>query len=200
MQPPFEPSSPDRHKVSPTSDSSTLDGDWTEQQQHMQEEILAGITIQHVPAQPQAENEPLTSTAVCCHASTQTSHSVTDSDTQTELMQLLSLATPTTTGPNRDTSPTSSRQLLATQAVPDTTLKDCFHKLAKERQYHYSTIRSKLEHMVTALSERRELADVTNMTQGLGASSRQRIHKEPNPTVPVENAGMGTWPRARCVH
>ncbi|XP_028261377.1 protein FAM83D [Parambassis ranga] len=197
VQPPCEPPSPDRHKVSPTSDSSTLDGDWTEQQ-HMQEEILAGSTIQHFPAQPQAENEPLTPTAVCCHASTQTSHSVTDSDTQTDLQltQLLSLITP-----NRDTSPTSSsRQLMATQAVPDTTLKDCFHKLAKERQYHYSTIRSKLEHMVTALSERRELADVTNMTQGLGASSRQRIHKEPNPTVPVENAGMGTWPRARCVH
>ncbi|XP_023134119.2 protein FAM83D [Amphiprion ocellaris] len=200
VQLPREPSSPDRHIAGPLSDSSTVKGDWMEQQ----EEILAGSTAQHLPAEKQA----VTSSAVSCHASTQTSRSVADGDTQTDLQltQHPSLVTPTSSLPNQDTSPSlaSSRQIWPTQAVPDTTLKDCFHKLTKERQYHYSTIRSKLEHMVTALSERRELADVTNMTQGLGARSRQRVHKdceqEPNPRLPVESAGMGTWPRARCVH
>uniref|UniRef100_A0A3Q3ISZ7 Scaffolding anchor of CK1 domain-containing protein n=1 Tax=Monopterus albus TaxID=43700 RepID=A0A3Q3ISZ7_MONAL len=98
----------------------------------------------------------------------------------------------------------TSWQISATQAAPDETLKDCFHKLSKERQYHYTTIRSKLEHIVSTLSQRQELADVTNMTQGLGAHSRHRVHKdceqEPNPRLLIENAGMGTWPRARCIH
>ncbi|XP_008291681.1 protein FAM83D [Stegastes partitus] len=204
VQPPPEPSSPDHHITSPLSDSSTVRGDWMEQQ----EEILAGSTTRHFPAEQQAEEQAVTSGAISCHASTQTSRSVADSDTQTDLQltQRLGPIAPTSSGPNQDTSPSfaSSGQISPTQAVPDTTLKDCFHKLTKERQYHYSTIRSKLEHMVTALSERRELADVTNMTQGLGARSRQRIHKdseqEPNPRLPVESAGMGTWPRARCVH
>ncbi|XP_053309563.1 protein FAM83D [Spea bombifrons] len=33
-------------------------------------------------------------------------------------------------------------------------LRDCFKKLTKDRQYHYSTIRSKLDHMVTILSRK----------------------------------------------
>ncbi|GLD62197.1 protein FAM83D [Lates japonicus] len=203
VQPACEPSTPDRHKTSPVSDSSTIGEDWTEQQ-HMQEEILAGSATQHFPP----EEEPPIPSTVSCHVSTQTNQSVADSDTQTDpqLTQHPDLIARTGRGPNQATSPSfaSSRQISATQAVPDITLKDCFHKLTNERQHHYSTIRSKLEHMVTALSQRRELADVTNMTQGLGTYSRQRAHKEreqePNPRLLVESAGMGTWPRARCVH
>lgn len=207
LQPPCEPSTPDRQKTSPVSDASTIGEDWTEQQ-HMQEEILAGSTTQRFPAEQLAKTEPVIPSIITFHASTQTSWSVTDSDTQTDLQpsQHPSLITLTSTAPNQTTSPSfaSSRQISLTQAASDDTLKDCFHKLSKERQYHYSNIRAKLEHIVTALSHRRELVDVTNMTHGLGAHSRQRVHKdceqEPNPRLLVESAGMGTWPRARCVH
>ncbi|XP_075952013.1 protein FAM83D [Anarhichas minor] len=204
VPPPCEPSTPDHPKTGPASDSSTIGEDWTEQQD-MQEDILAGSTTQRFPADQLAEKEPAT---VSCHAATQTSRSVTDSDTQTDLQltQRPDLIAPKSTALNQATSPsfTSPRQSSPTQAAPDAALKDSFHKLTKERHYHYSTIRSKLEHMVTALSQRRELADVTNMTHGPGYHSSQRVHKnceqEPNPRLLVESAGMGTWPRTRCVH
>ncbi|CAI5688794.1 protein FAM83D [Oreochromis niloticus] len=203
LQLPCDPASP--HKASPESDTSTLNDDWMERQ-HVQEEILAGSTTPHFSAEQQAEKE--TETPSTCHVSTQTKRSVTEAESQTDLQlpQHLSIITQISTGPSQDTSPhlVSSRQPVPTQAAPDTTLKDCFRKLTKERQHHYTTIRSKLEHMVTALSERRELVDVTNVTQGLGARGSQRIHKdcvqEPNPRMPADSAGTGTWPRARCVH
>lgn len=207
LQPPCEPLNPDCQKTSPVSDSSTIGEDWAEQQ-HIQEELLASGTTQCLPAEELTKKEPVTPSIISCHVSTQTSRSVMDSDTQTDLQhsQHPGVTTLTSTAPNQTTSPSfvSSRQISLTQADTDDTLKDCFHKLSKERQYHYSNIRTKLEHIVTALSHRRELADVTNVTQGLGAHSRQRVHKdceqEPNPRVLVESAGMGTWPRARCVH
>lgn len=206
LQPPCEPSTPDQ-KTSPVSDSSTIGEDWAEQQ-HIQEEILAGSTAQCFSAEQMTNTKPVTPKIVSCNASTQTSQSVTDSDTQTDvqLPQHPSVTAPTSTAPKQPTSPSFAppMQISLTPACSDDTLKDCFHKLSKERQYHYSNIRAKLEHIVTALSHRRELADVTNMTQGLGAHSRQPVHKdceqEPNPRLLVENAGMGTWPRARCVH
>lgn len=182
-QPQFDGSSPDHGKTG-TAASESVDGDWKQQ---MQEKILAGCTTQPFPAN-----------LISCHASTQTSQSVTDSDTQTDLQ--LAQQTPASTAPVHNSS---SGPVPATQAAPDTTLKDCFLELTKERRYHYSAIRSKLEHMVTALSQRPELADVTNLTQGLDAR-RQRIHKErlqePNPRLPVDSMGTGTWPRARCAH
>lgn len=192
----LQPPSTLDQKTSPASDSSTIGDDWTEQQ-HMQEEILAGSATQRFPGGQLTENEQRIPSVVSCHASTQTSRSVTDSDAQTDLLlsQHLSLVTLTSTGPN---------QTPVAQAASVDTLKDCFHKLSKERQHHYTNIRAKLEHIVTALSHRRELADVTNTAQGLGAHSRQRPHQgreqEPNPRLLVESAGMGTWPRARCVH
>ncbi|XP_040888888.1 protein FAM83D [Toxotes jaculatrix] len=201
VHPLCEPSTPDRHQIK--SNHIGKVSVWTEQQP-MQEEILAGSMTLHFPAEQLPEKDPVTPSTVSCHVSTQTNRSVTDSDTQTDLqlIQHPNLIARTSTGPNQATSP--PRQILPTQAAPDATLKDCFRKLTNERQHHYSTIRSKLEHMVTALSQRRELADVTNMTQGLGAHSRQRAHKdweqEPNPRLLVESVGMGTWPRARCVH
>ncbi|XP_029287048.1 protein FAM83D [Cottoperca gobio] len=202
IQPPCEHSTPDRHQTNPVFNSSTMGEDWTERQ-HMQEEILAGSSALPSPADELAEKEPATPSTVSCHASTQTSLSVTDSDTQTDLQltQHPNFITPASPGPNQATSP---RQSSPTQAAPDSSLKHCFHKLTEERQNHYSTIRSKLEHMVTALSQRRELTDVTNLTQEPGAHSRQRVHKdceqESNLRLLVESTGMGTWPRARCVH
>ena len=171
----------------------------------MPEEILAGTATPRFPAEQLAEEEPVTPSCVSCHVSTQTSWPVTDSDAHTDLKlaQHLSLDTPASAGPVEDGS-ASLRQSSPTQTAPDTTVKECFQKLTKERQHHYTAIRSKLEHMVTTLSRRQELADVTNVTQGLGTRIRQRIHKdsvqEPNPRLPVESAGIGTWPRARCVH
>lgn len=205
IQHPPVPLTPDAFKASPgallVSDSTTTGADWTEQ---MEEEILAGSKARPIPADQLMEKEPATSSVVSCHASTQTSWSLTESDTQADLQltaQTNHIA-PASAAPNHSSA--SPRQTSATQAAPDGTLRDCFHKLTRERQHHYSTIRSKLEHMVTALSQRRELADVTNMTQGPGAHSRQRAHKdcgqEPNPRLLVESSGMGTWPRARCVH
>ncbi|XP_070815273.1 protein FAM83D [Chaetodon trifascialis] len=189
VEPPCEPSAPDCCETDPVSESTIEE-----------EDILAGSTTSCLPADQPAEKELVTPSTVFCHAFTQTGGSMKDSDAQTDL-QLShdpNPTTPTSTGPTGATCPSfmSPRQILPTQGAPDGTLKDCFRKLTKERQHHYSTIRSKLEHMVTSLSQRRELADVTNMTQGPGAHSRQR---EPNPRLLVENVGMGTWPRARCV-
>ncbi|RVE72846.1 hypothetical protein OJAV_G00041900 [Oryzias javanicus] len=190
-QPQFDCSSPDHGKTAAAA-AECMDGDWKQQQQ-MQEKILAGCTTQPFPSNLFSGNE-----GVCCHASTQTSLSVTDSDTQTDLQ--LAQQKPASTAPVHNSS---SGPVPATQAAPDTTLKECFLELTKERRYHYSAIRSKLEHMVTALSQRPELADVTNLTQGLDAR-RQRIHKErlqePSPRLPVDSMGTGTWPRARCAH
>ncbi|XP_026161934.1 protein FAM83D [Mastacembelus armatus] len=207
VQPLCQLSAADCIEISPASDASTLGEDWAEQQK-MQEEILASGTTRHFPAEQLAENEPVAPAAASCNASTQTSQLMKDSDAQTDLQltQYPDIITLTSTGPNQATTPpfVSSREISSTQVASDETLKDCFHKLSKERQYHYSTIRSKLEHIVTSLSQRRELVDVTNMTHGLGGNNRQRVHKdcerEQNPRLLVENAGMGTWPRARCVH
>ncbi|CAB1353513.1 unnamed protein product [Coregonus sp. 'balchen'] len=93
-------------------------------------------------------------------------------------------------------------------APPDGNLRECFRKLTKERQYHYSTIRSKLEHMVTMLSHRRELVDLTNMALGPGLHRACKAQKEwgqgqrqgHNPGLLMDSVGMGTWPRARCLH
>ncbi|KAI3369526.1 hypothetical protein L3Q82_007732 [Scortum barcoo] len=178
VQPPPERSTPDICKDNPMSDSTTIGEDWTEPQL-IEEEILAGSNARPLPADQLVEKEPATSSIVSCHAYTQTSWSLTESDTQTDLQltECTNPITPASAAPNQATSPSSAspRQTSATQAASDGTLRDCFHRLTKERQHHYSTIRSKLEHMVTALSQRRELADVTNMIQGPGAHSRQRI-------------------------
>ncbi|CAJ1051330.1 protein FAM83D [Xyrichtys novacula] len=199
-EPPCEPSTPNHCLTNEMPAVSDVDEGWMEQQ-HMQEEILAGGKAVHLSSDEQAKKELLI--PISCHAFTQTSHSVTDSDTQTDPQQHSdTVNTLPSTAPNQVISPSFE----SLESTADETLKDCFRKLSKERQHHYSAIRSKLEHMVTSLSQRRELADLTNMTQGAVALSRQRVHKdcgqEPNPRLLVESAGMGmgTWPRARCAH
>lgn len=184
------------------SDSSTIGEDWAEQQQ-MQEGILAGGKSLHFPDE---QKEPVTSSAVLCHTSTQADYSARDSDTQTdpELAQPPSLISQSATEPKQTSLLSFMLEKPPSYTAPDGTVWDCFYKLSKKRQNHYTAIRSKLEHMVTTLAQRQELADVTHMTQGLGALSLQRAQKnrgqDPNPRLHVENVGMGTWPRARCVH
>ncbi|XP_067444321.1 protein FAM83D [Thunnus thynnus] len=224
---PGEPSTEEAGlKATPASDTSTIGEDWAEEQ-HLKEEILAGSTALSFPADKVAERELMTPSTVSCHVSTQTSWSVADRDIQTDLqltqqpnLILSDTSTTTTQSQNQnqsqsqsqsqsqDTSSSSAypKQTSPTPAAPDDTLKGCFDKLSKERQHYYSTIRFKLEHMVTSLSQRRELADVTNMTQWPGTSSRQKVHKDcgqgPNPSLRVESVGTGTgtWPRARCLY
>lgn len=192
-----EPSNPDGCRTNPASDCSTIGQDWAEQQ-HMEEEILAGSTSRCLPEVQLAEIEPERPNPTSCHAYTQTSQSVTDTDTQTDPQFTQDPDIILTAIPGPEGAP------LPAHAAPDSTLKDRFRQQSKERQNHYSSIRSKLEHMVTALSQRRELADLTNMTQELGGPSRHKVHKdcgqEPNPRRLVESAGVGTRPVARCVH
>ncbi|KAM8914884.1 protein FAM83D isoform 1-T2 [Spinachia spinachia] len=194
VQPSHIPQTRRHPKTAAGSDSSTIGKGWTEQH-NTQEEILAGTTSQRFPA-----DQPATA---CRHAATQTSRSVADSDSQTDLRltprpdpnALLEQAPPSSFTPPRQRSPI--------EAAADATLKDSFHKLTKERHYHYSTIRCKLEHIVSGLSQRTQLADVTNVTHRPGAHSGPMVHKdreqEANPRLLVESAGGGTWPRARCV-
>lgn len=184
-----EPLTPDRRKKNETTQFCTTDENW-EEQQLIQEEILAGSTSHHVPAlQPPAEEPPI-------HASTQTSRSMTDGDAQTNC-QLAHHPEPVS-APTAAMSPSSAptREISPTEAPPESPLKERLHDLTTERQRHYSSIRSKLEHMRAGLSARRELADATNVTDGLRARGRQRAHKdcghEPNPRLLVDCGGRGT--------
>ncbi|XP_038871677.1 protein FAM83D-like isoform X1 [Salvelinus namaycush] len=170
-----------------------------------------------------------------CHVSTQTSCPMVDSGVQTDLTQYTNRLSPnkatvthfTTTNnqtdniqneaASSDSISTSPRQHLVPHGVdhcpairhctspPDGNLRECFHKLTKERQYHYSNIRSKLEHMGTMLSHRRELVDLTNMAPGLGLHRACKSQKEwkqrqgHNPGLLMDSVGMDTWPKARCL-
>ncbi|KAF7656865.1 hypothetical protein LDENG_00034810 [Lucifuga dentata] len=204
-------------KSSPTSDSSTIGEDWMKQQ-HIQEEILAGSSTQHLPADCTAFTPALPST-LSCHVSTQTNQSVVDSDTQTDPESLpqhpqhptfiTAVTTPDRAASEPNSPPPRSGfpnqaadsppPVRHTAAAPDS-LMDCFHKMTKERQHRYAIIHTKLEHMMTALSQRRELVDVTHVTVGVGTHRVQNESGQgPNPTLPAESVGMGMWPRARCV-
>ncbi|XP_055773299.1 protein FAM83D [Salvelinus fontinalis] len=189
--------------------------------------VTSAVDVQVTPSVP-----------TCCHVSTQTSCPAVDLGVQTDLTQYTKHLSPnkatftpitsTTTQTNNiqseaassDSVSTSPRQHLAPHrvdrrpairhctATPDGNLRECFRKLTKERQYHYSTIRSKLEHMVTMLSHRRELVDLTNMALGPGLHRACNAQKERrqwqrqghNPDLLMDSVGMGTWPRARCLH
>lgn len=207
-------------KSSPASDSSTIGEDWM-MQQNIREEILAGSTAQRLPADCTTFTEPVIPSTPSCHVSTQTNQSLVDSDTQTDLESppqhkqhpslIAAIAAPDHAAsepplppPPRPVFPNqaadSRSPVRRGSAAPDSSLMDCFHKLTKERQHRYAAIRTKLEHMVTALSQRRELADITNVTVGLGTHGVQNESGQgPNPTLLAESGGMGTWPRVRCV-
>ncbi|XP_061584302.1 protein FAM83D [Cololabis saira] len=189
------PGTPGAGGAGPGSGPCSEDGDWAVQP--LQEEILAGSPTLQVSAEQLAEDDaPATPDPVSRHAWTQTSWSGTDGSAQTDLSP----------GPVQEGSPGPARVRRSPPGPgpADAPLQESFHKLSRERQHHYSAIRSKLEHMVDTMSRRRQLADVTNLSPGLGAGGRPRTHKdpgqEPGPRLPVDGLGTGTWPRARCVH
>ncbi|MGH0164758.1 UNVERIFIED_CONTAM: hypothetical protein FKN15_047916 [Acipenser sinensis] len=129
-----------------------------------------------------AAQEPTTT----CHAFTQTNVLMVDCDAQTDVLSKESTQSSVTSS-TASSSQTSSQESSAapvpspqaspphmTDALkccppknqdsfqsPDGSLRVCFQKLSKERQYHYSTIRAKLDHMVSLLSHRRELVGLT---------------------------------------
>lgn len=144
-----EPLTPERRKATPADQSSSVD-----EPEHMQEEILAGNAAQPPPV------------VVFGHASTRPSRSLTDAAVQTDF-QL--------PGPDQNQLPSPGR---ITQAPPDATFGDSPHKQRGERQRRYAVIRAKLEHMVTSLSERRELADANAAAESHKSSSRPRTHKD----------------------
>ncbi|XP_077386735.1 protein FAM83D [Festucalex cinctus] len=187
LRPPCEVSAPKvGQSGSGASDASTVGDDWLDQER-MREEILAAGPSP--PAEESAASEPVPPSVTSCHVATQTSFSVADSDAQTDLQLTRSVAG---LDPNKATSLRMSAPDRA--AAPAGTLKECLSSLTEERQHHYSAIRSKLEHMMATLSQRRELADIAVMTQG-----RRGAHKElpgADPRLLAENAA---WPMARCV-
>lgn len=164
------------HKASLDSNASTL-GENMEN-----EEILAGSS--------KIKSDDI----VHCQASTQTSFSYGDCDALKEFQ----VAPETQNTSNQSQSKTPLTKHLLNHEYKDKELKDCFYKLAKERQCHYSAIRSKLEHIVFAMSQRRALVDISDLTRDAGGHSGPRV--EPNIRLLTESAGMGTWPRARCAH
>lgn len=124
--------------------------------ERMQEEILAGNAAQLAP--------------MAVHASTQTSCSLTDALAQTDLQ----LPPPDLAmGQNEPPSPGQ-----ASQAPPEASFRDSSHKPCRERQRHYATIRAKLEHMVSSLSQRHELAGAPKTAESQKGFSRQRTHKD----------------------
>ncbi|KAM8867993.1 protein FAM83D [Synchiropus picturatus] len=134
-------------RASVESNQSTIGDDWCEEK-HVQEEILAGSAHLGLPQVQEPEsNLPISKP---CHMSTQTSLSVADSHTQTDLQ--LPHAT----------------QSVACDAH-ESSLTESIQNLSKERHQHYANIRSKVEHMMSSVSRRRGLADITNMTQGSDA-------------------------------
>ncbi|XP_054641826.1 protein FAM83D [Dunckerocampus dactyliophorus] len=167
-----EASAPEAGKsVSAASDKSTTSDDWSEQK-NIQEEVLAGALSS--PAERPAESELAAPNVVLCHVATQASLSVADGDTQTDLHLARNLGLAPDIGTRSQKQATSP-----SQAAPAGTLKDCLHNLTKERQHHYSAIRSKLEHMMAALSQRRELADMAAMTRGRQAVQKDMLWTDP---------------------
>lgn len=122
--------------------------------EHMQEEILAGNAAQLPPV------------VVLGHTSTPASRPLTDAAVQTDF-QL--------PRPDQNQPPSPGR---ITQAPPDATFGDSPHKQRGERQRRYAVIRAKLEHMMTSLSERRELADGNDAAESHKSHSRPRTHKD----------------------
>lgn len=163
-------------KASLDSDASTLG------ENMVNEEILAGST------------KIVSDDSAPRHVSTQTSFLYADSDKQVALQ---AQAEPQNTN-DQNQGNTALTKRLHNHESRDNELREYFYKLAKERQCHYSAIRSKLEHIVFAMSQRRELVDISNITRGPGAHRGPGV--EPNIRVLPDSAGMGTWPRARCVH
>uniref|UniRef100_A0A8C4S9E2 Family with sequence similarity 83 member D n=1 Tax=Erpetoichthys calabaricus TaxID=27687 RepID=A0A8C4S9E2_ERPCA len=114
-----------------------------------------------------------------CHAFTQTNTLMVEIGCQTDVNIKENICRSTATQKSQESSEGSNPSSCSSQPYraegcshaitrisetslgPDSSLRVCFRKLTKERQYHYSSIRSKLDHMVSLLSHRRELVNLT---------------------------------------
>uniref|UniRef100_A0A3B1KE95 Family with sequence similarity 83 member D n=1 Tax=Astyanax mexicanus TaxID=7994 RepID=A0A3B1KE95_ASTMX len=193
----------EERKSSAVSDTSTLGEDWMEKE--LQQNIITGelpcleSDTKKSPSLHSVGVMTSASAAPVRHISTQTSL-VKNSVVQTETH---SISTPHShsSSPSSSSSTTSSSQSVDDPA-PQTleissltrrsNLRECFCRLAKERQTHYTTIRSKLDHMMLLLTHRCEQADV-GLSIGAGL---QRAHRDATQAA-REAVYMGTWPRAR---
>lgn len=162
LPPPREEMAPEEvgPNGSAASNSSTIGDDWLDPR-HMEEEILAAGPSP--PAGQPDASEPAPPRRAPCQAATQTSFSAADGDTRTDLRHADLSRSVAAIGQNKAASLGMSAPA---QAAPAATVKECLSSLTKERQHHYTAIRSKLEHMMASLSQRRDLADIAVMTRG----------------------------------
>ncbi|XP_023652386.1 protein FAM83D [Paramormyrops kingsleyae] len=186
------PSSPGSGQESPASDISTIGEDWMEQA-HMRD-VLGGAGL--------AAGVELAFAAPTCHVATQTDFSTEERCSQTAQEAQPDPAAPEPTSLPLTHPGSPPHRLTICPPIPRCSppgghLRDCFLKLTKERQYHYSAIRSKLDHMVALLAQRRELGDLTNLNVGPGLL---RVCKEPVRGPVADGLLMSPWPKARCLH
>ncbi|XP_051957815.1 protein FAM83D-like [Xyrauchen texanus] len=212
-------------KSNPVSDTSTLGEDWVEQE--LREEVLSSDDHPCVPAMnvcnsitthTQTVDVTISPTLPSCHISTQTAcHTVEISvQTSTDTLPPLTSSSSNQISPSASSTSSSSppRNCPKLQEVDcrppirrnvavrqDGNLRVCCQKRTKERQYHYSSIRSKLDHMMTLLSHKRELVDLTNLTLRHGLHRGRKGHQDVRQFhSALDSAMMGTWPRSRCLH
>ncbi|XP_063816327.1 protein FAM83D [Pseudophryne corroboree] len=79
-----------------------------------------------------------------------------------------------TASTSSNTSIRSADLMSAGQRHTEYPMRDCLQKLTKERQYHYTTIRSKLDHMVSILSRKNRLANSYFSCAPLGYGLQRR--------------------------
>ncbi|XP_016297914.1 protein FAM83D-like [Sinocyclocheilus anshuiensis] len=194
-------------KSNPVSDTSTLGEDWIEQE--LREEALTSDDPR-LPATnvtTQTVDVMISPPVPSCDISTQTTCQTADVSMQTcaDNSKLKSKTSSSSNQINPNTSSACNLQevdchppvCLAPQEV---NLRECFLKITKERQHHYSSIRSKLVHMVTLLSHKRELVDLTNLTLRPGLHRGRKGQQEGRQGYStLDNVIMGTWPRSRCL-
>lgn len=73
-------------------------------------------------------------------------------------------------------------------------LRDCVCKLTKERNYHFSIIQSKLNHMMMLLCQGREQVDLAGRHRGYKSQAEGKKLYGVKDSVLI-----GSWPRSRCV-
>ncbi|XP_068080259.1 protein FAM83D isoform X1 [Danio rerio] len=174
---------PDR-KSNPVSDSSTLGEDL--------ELVLASADPPRLPSTTvNSQTQTVDVTIVsCCDVSTQTTCHTADVSVQT-------CKEPQNSKPSSEHQKVDSCPPICPQPQ-DVNFRECFLKITKERQHHYSSIRSKLDHMVTLLSHKRELVDLTNLPLRPGLNRGRKAQQEARqPNTNIDSGIMGTWPKSR---
>ncbi|XP_064160970.1 protein FAM83D [Anguilla rostrata] len=198
-------------KSSALSDSSTLGEDWMEQE-HMREVLVDGIpAAMPMDTLMEGEEPPVLDVPAppSCHTSTQTCTHTADHCMQTDpeappKRPRLPFPSPGAVArSDAGCAPNTQPRLPVRQPPPpDGNLRDCFHKLTKERQFHYTTIRTKLDHMVALLSHRRELVDLTNLALSPRlhrARKGQPPDHSANLPMGIDGTLMNPWRRQRCL-